>query len=469
MKDLNKLEKHLKGLAEQQESTPPSFVWDEIDKALPKGNERKRRFFLWFLFGISFLGVAVVSKGLFTNQGDIISEQETFIDQTAINSKSELVKEKLITSSYVDNLNNKVKKDQQDIKADTKKAKQLKEAETTKQSKKETFNKSLSKVSADKNEPSHSRPRLFQPSQDVLPFQKEEKNSKSSLSDLKQPQLVTSLEKKKENLISRYNPKVFSTGNLARLALHKSKISNKARPSIPLFDHFKMEEQITMSPNSPESKSKFFIEIGSLIGLHNTHLYNSDSLESYRINTESNWYTWGAKISLGYQLSNAIYLRSGIDFIESRDKFTFEKEFIQLTQSSNSLAFSTVNGTYFNVGDITYRQWTIPLTIGLEKKKGKFIYGFEGTAMFNFSFKAEGKTQIGPNEFSRVEQEDIYKNQLGFGFTGAMIIGTDLNESSSLFVKPSYSRYLSTTTLENSNTESNLSQYFFEFAYRRRF
>ena len=198
--------------------------------------------------------------------------------------------------------------------------------------------------------------------------------------------------------------------SLPRLHSSGLLIENRNIPFLSLA--YELDENLQLLEGAESKNSRVFFEINSLIRIHDIDLGVEASEDSLvRRNTESNWYTWGVKAQIGYQLTKSVFIKSGIDFIESRNKFDFRSEFLL----PSSTQFSSTAFRFFSVGDLSYRQFNIPLTIGLEKANGKLIYGLEGTALLNFSFRAEGKIQTGSESISRVENLDIYKSSLGLG------------------------------------------------------
>lgn len=238
--------------------------------------------------------------------------------------------------------------------------------------------------------------------------------------------------------------------------------NNRNNPS--LTRDYRADKQRILLADNKLKHNHFFFEIGTLLGRHNTNLRSEVSTDLfYRSNSESNWYTWGIKARISYRLLEHFFVKTGIDFIESRDKFDFRSQF--LFPSSNQLSSNAFR--FFSVGDLTYRQLNIPLALSAEKTYGKFFYGLEGTLLFNLNFKAEGKIQTGLESISRVENLNIYKNRLGLGYTGALILGTKLKSNNSLYLRPTYARYMSNTNVANAEVISNLSQFYIEFGLRK--
>ena len=87
-RDLDKL---FKKAEEGFTAEPPSFVWDGIEEDLKKA-KRKRRFFIWFFFGIFAVLVGTIG---FTKFYELNNSERTAQSETA---KYESEKEGIVTS-----------------------------------------------------------------------------------------------------------------------------------------------------------------------------------------------------------------------------------------------------------------------------------------------------------------------------------------------------------------------------------
>jgi len=484
MNDLNKLEKHLKTTTETQKSTPPSFVWDEIDKAIPKKKNNRLRLFICFFFGLVFFAILIFQGQNFTGQKNKIStryysaeQEETLLTEGKTNKLSEskndspVADKNGLAAKVTTNKEIEVKQKQKQIKTNETAPIKVDEINSRASQEKKIPN-SNKPIGGNKPKEQNPNPLLA-----VNDRRNDNMINSNSQSDINTGQLIQQKilsEKtidKVENIVFEnkltLENSFIDIPQIARLDISVQR-SDDRNIKINGFAMYINSGELPV--DEPNQRNKFFLDFGSMIGLHNTHLSQTQSgAAAYRLNTESNWYTWGAKLNFGFKVSKNLYLKTGVDFIESRDKFAFNRDVVQMVPSNDSSIFNTVSGTYFNVGDITYRQWNIPITIGIERESGKFIYGFEGTALYNMRFSSEGKTQVAEADFSRVENEQIFKSKLGFGYSGALMIGAKLNENNILYIKPSYTRYMSNTSLENSPVESKLSLYYLEFAYRKWF
>lgn len=471
MKDIDKLEAHFRAEAEKQASTPPEFIWDEIDKQLPK-KKKKDRLLFWFFLGLSICTIAFFQKDAFISKGQNDLSQSKSLEPTE--------------KRYADEIDNTDKISHNSTNYTENKTIQSSQSETSTTSQIVTSQKDFQQgTSLDNNYENK-----IVPSKSELETKAQRQLSSSTkVTDGSQNTLVESATKDSDKLVQNWNSVAqqstlhsesnlnsnkatqentlpqknglqniseSSISQLSLLAIAQLTIENRSIPNLS-------SDFLSRDIDEPKN-NRFFFEISSLIGSHSTRIRGEESEALvFRRDTETNWYTWGVKARIGYQLPNNFYIKTGLDFIESRDRFRFQESTVQLVATPESLNTTR----FFSIGDITYRQLNIPLGIGVEKTKGKYIYGIEGTALFNVNFRAEGKIQTGPSSISRVENSDLYKNSLGLGYSAALTFGTKLSDRNSLYFRPTYSRYVSTTNLDGTEVTSNLSQFYLEVAFRR--
>ena len=489
MKDFNKLEEHFNSLANEKEATPPPMIWGDIEKQLPK-KKKNRSFFLILMFlGVCFSGVGLFVLRAFDMQEQLNDNLPNDLEgSNTLNRETRPLPNDSVT---INNLENQKKEISSSI---LKNEKLLNNTGSNIKRREELVNRKIDsndkKASDQKLKLNHLNAwnHLKQSYLKNKSLNNSNYNYESSSQQIESPSLVISKtndevssvvfesEESKKELIQ-------ITGRISEEKLNQTKLEKDilelrlpilplielTKKGIPVFKISESWEKEMAIIIEDKSTSNWFFEIGSLIGIHNTHLTPiRDSIVIDRRITESNWYTWGVNASLGYRFSDHFYVKSGISFTESKDKFNFYKEFVELDTTS-AFSFTTTKMAYFNVGDITYRQLNIPITIGGGITNGRFSYGIEGSALFNFKFIPEGKIQVDEMNFSRVENKNIYKSKLGLGFSTSVFLGYQLNESSGLYIKPTYSRYITNTNLATANTTSKLSLYYLEMTYRYRF
>jgi len=475
MKDFNRLEKHLNDLASKQEKNPPAFVWDQIDDKLPKKKKKKKSRFFWFLLlgflitvtagylwintdtnslnsdvptisNDSNLQLVAVEKSVKTNELkeaslDVSKEQGANVPEvkeSLINKNQAVIddKEGNVISKFNDVTSSKVIQKTNEIESRFKE-KSLNNtiSETYNSPGKETFSNSSDQIVLQNPTIGQTIKSINRSSSD-----KEEKINDGKVTLLEIDALASSL------------------------MLLPSTVEN-------LDLDLMIQKPLIQESLDENIERTLFIDFGVLGGIHNTNLTESDSSAMFRKSTESNWYTWGLSTQVGLQLNKNVYLKSGIEYINSRDKFDFERSNVKLeeTPDSSENQFRISRANYYNIGDITYQQFNIPLTIGGEVTKGKYRMGMELTSLFNVKFLTEGKIRTGDLVFSRVQDEQTYKSSLGLGVRAAFTVGMDLSDKSSLYVKPTWSKYIGNTNREGNRVSSNLAQYYLELSLRRRF
>ncbi len=475
MKDLEKLEAHFRSEAEKHGSTPPPFIWDEVNSNLPQEKKKKKRLFYWILLGLSICSIAFLQRDRFITSEQYrihqsqssdssiqhqsnIDSKDKIIDNTVTYHKQSIDGNNSEMSSIVTSTKfNQDQEIQSDLNTktkshyDTKINGGIKSSRLNSSMKSKTSSLEKTIILAEQN--NHSS---------VIKRWDKEENLTAITSSVimhSQNQIATSTE---DIIIGLHNHTVTVLDGLPMLRASPFNLKAPIPPVLPI--EYDLDNSAKPLDGVEQKTNSFFFEISSLIGTHNTDLTSELPVDSfYRSSSETNWYTWGAKVRIGYQLANSFSVKTGVDFIESRDKFNFRGE----TILPSSTQLSTTGLRFFSEGDLTYRQLNIPLTIGIEKTKGKVVFGLEGTLLLNLSFSAEGKIQTGLTTISRVENLEIYKRSLGLGYNGALILGYQISKQNSLYFRPTYSKYLSMTSKEDNDVTSNLSQYYIEIGFRR--
>ncbi len=482
MEDFNKLDKHLNKVAQENEQTPPAFIWNEIDKQLPKKDDRKKAIWFW-LFGIGFL---VVGAGFyfltgFNQEAEGAKITEAYELELAQESKQKATSNDLNPSVPKD-LNKSSTSHSKESQATTEDSRDRTETKTdlinnTKRTNlsstvmndsspgrnnlvvKSENHEGISisdRTTRRKDNMVHSKTKVAKYNATVISGQVLDDYSSSILKQSQSPILVA------DDSAEQLN-----TDPVARLLLED------VHPLSSLLTYPSVGESVTcnlpLSGLEEKKRSKLFLDLNVLAGLHDTAV-GTDSLFSYRAPTESVWYTWGASAQLGYHFSDHLYLKSGIEYLESSNKFYFSIADVYLIQFDSTSVHSSRSerGTYYSRGEQTYKQLNIPLSIGVELQHGRLRWGGEATALFNFRFRSEGKFLAAAKRLSRIEEAGVYKNSLGLGLRAALMVGYDLGSKSTLYLKPTFSKYLSNTNKEM-QAHSELIQYYAEVSYRLRF
>jgi len=485
-KDFDKLDQHFNKLASEQGATPPDLIWDELDKNLPKKKKNSR--WIWMVF----MGIVGLGIFLFIN----IENTQTTLTEVgdSAHHKGQQITDGISTT---DNEENKTQEEKAIFQHDA-----IKETVTQLPSEKDVAIRNHPQTNAEQKKEAS----IFQNMQivtnasmnEIVPqnenvnlhdISKNDKIQKVVIGNRITSNITSTLSNNRGKISNTNNP--FSTGEVIDEQRKESKISLSDSGSTKInrlqlltidlaFVSYEEEVRIAEiltptivkieSPKDEQKKGNWYTDKTALIGIHITNLKNQiNSDRDYRALTERNWYTWGASLQMGYAFKNGLYVQSGIEFIESRDVFEFNGANVLLEDvmdptSQNFAVIENVN--YFNIGDVTYRQYNIPFTLGGEMTKGKFKIGLQGTAIANVLFKAKGKVMTDFMTFSRVEDENIYKSSLGLGLRSAITFGMDISENATLYARPTFSKYLSNTNKAGATHESSLTQYYLEIGCR---
>jgi len=471
MKNLEKLESQFKSGAEKHEVTPPPFIWDAVNKELPKEKANRRGLFFWLLCGTFVSAIALLSIDRFTaveSQSADLSKATEFSAIQPTVSKAKLavnphsnttVDDKIMTESLSGSMEPRVPNTVSS------------QAHATASSSTQNRNDEKARDESDNQSIPTTKQytTLSQGHRKVTDIRSTTPIVHNSSQTDSKP--TNPLGNKNAMTESNTRPTILQKGLNARAEFSLAYVPVAPAMTLPFYRKTLIPSLALVSDYSPSTEknlaqisSGIFYQINTLLGTHDTNLSNVSSGDSfYRNESESNWYTWGAKARVGYQFSNGLMINTGIDFIESRDRFDLRGQ----TLVPTSTQLTTTALRYFSVGDITYRQLNIPLTIGLERVYKRFIYGVQGTAMLNVWFGSEGKIQTGPATITRVEELGMYKNSLGLGYSGSLILGNQITESSTLYLRPTFARYAATTTVDNTYGTSNMIQYYMELGLRR--
>ena len=477
MKNKHNIDEQFKRLANNNDQLPPPDLWEDIEKKLPKPRKNKKYFF-FLLMGLTFIGTTCYFAINNISNKDLLSVNTT----SSVDEKIALQNDEITVNIVRNNrTSNKVndEKSAETIEPQTDNKNQHKNIETGLSS--EQINLTVdNKVylirpkkedeAIDSEEATNKKAGYTQTVSEVskagTKTQKESKNIEtvllipSGVPEENQQQTTN-----KQPLKEETSPSLLKLNTIVALVKNEHFISiAKAEKANPTFN-----SSTKLHPQKKPKKNRLFVDLGGLVGFHNTQVTSTNTRElNYRKNTEKNWYTWGTSLQLGYRLSDKFYVKSGIETLLSRDKFELMQNNVILEDvvDNTVLNYQVTTGTYFNKGDITYRQINIPLTIGCETTLGKLVLGMEATGITNLQYLTEGKIQTGTLTFSKVEDEPIYKKNIGVGLRAAVTVGTKLNQHSSLYLRPTVSKYLNNTNLSTYEVDSELNQYFLELSYR---
>ena len=344
MEDFNNIEKHFKGLSETDSPVPPQEIWENISSDL-KQHKSKNRMVWIFLIPL----LVLVGMGLFVNQIQSGELEKLTKETIELSSKSN---DKASTKSFLSNKNEDFKIDEKldNLKKSNPEVKGINNSQYQGYSNDDKI-RGLQNAKPDHNLKSKSKvlSKAIKAYEDL------------SVKTAAAVQVQTSSEKKEilnfksdllENIPDRnlgFEADKINDGTvLIDVSNETASLQNEMKDLIqvsmikPIPDVYKSENgRIKLlqmeSRNIPEftsqmieplrnAKAHFFINLSLNAGIHNTGLSLKDlEKEDYRSPNETNWYTWGSKIDLGYRFSNHLYMTTGISFFQSKDKFSVSK------------------------------------------------------------------------------------------------------------------------------------------------
>lgn len=224
-----------------------------------------------------------------------------------------------------------------------------------------------------------------------------------------------------------------------------------------------------------------FVELNGLFGMHSKSLdpilsdeIDVEAFKSAREETESAWYNWGGQVHVGLNVNRNFYFGTGLEWSQAKDKFKYEDEgvtkiVIDLDPEGNPIDTSIVNGMFVSTGEVRYNMLDIPVFIGASRSMGSWDLGVEGALLFNLSFSANGKLLGEDFEITRAEQANIYRDKLGFGFRGSVVLRKFLSDGYSFHIKPSLRTSLEHINEENYLLDTRLNMLRLEMGFRRDF
>lgn len=220
----------------------------------------------------------------------------------------------------------------------------------------------------------------------------------------------------------------------------------------------KIEEETTLISKTNQTSivhkrrrksTGYFIEIGGVMGSHRKQFTPETSNTNLRQETEKEWYTWGAYIGAGLKFTDNFYGSAQLNWTQQKDKFSIKRENISKIiiedDKSGSQTVSTKTGTWISEGEINYNTLNGVVLLGYqfldEKKSEIFNLGLESGMMYNMKLNTKGKIAIDDYTVSKVEDENIYKTNLGIGVTAQLVAQINLTDKMSLLVKPYFNTY----------------------------
>ncbi len=467
MSDINKWERSFRNAARQNEVRPPAMVWDKI--AIELDNNNKKRPVIWFL---SILLVVTMTAGtyLLFNQSDANS---------SINGSGNKSTRGLVPSA-------------------TKEAGVLKEIKAGKQLTKEenmiTKNSSETHldnavyVSENRNTKKGSQNHVF-----VLKGKtgKQQQGmihkSATQLPGSNQTAANHTDKTISENVASESHK--WAQNNLQN---DRSFLAKKLSPTQQLASLTAENLALTpfvitplIFPKGVECYSFNrkriipYLEIEGGIGYPVRSMSSNgepSNLLDNRNDTEKPWYSFNASIHGGLILRNNMFIATGFNYTEVKEKFDLIKTgttqiVIDVDPVTNQPTDTTIKtGTYVNSGENRYKMLNIPLTVGYQKRMHNWVISGEIGASYNIALKTSGKILYTDQKVHRLEDLDrLYRKSTGFSVNAAISLQYLLKDRVSVYIKPQYVRYLKDWTQPSLSIAARYDLFNFNVGVRRTF
>jgi len=432
----NDIDKYFKSEKDSEYLDPPAFVWDSLEQDLKK-RKKKKRFFVWWFAGLFF--VLGLSAYLFQKLDLTQVEYSELDNSTKKDSKSDLdvvpqIKSNKMLAETVfqpelpslagsnTDENNAAKSENQ-----TKKSIPLTEF-------KRDLKQNITSNSITQNR-SQSSMNTEDSSKTPL-FSNNEPGSKSITNDIESSS-------QQENASSRelFGQKV-ENDFLIRDVLTVPILEGSQIDLFLFSRNLKKPKHSHLKPTKVNNKKPNTIALAIHLGKPN---FSNVASGQESIPEESDWYSYGLGISYQREITDGLYLRSGINYRQSKRKFNYESEDISLQGYEQRLSTPTIPHEYgrlvsegeqrFSFTDISiglnYEVWSqgVRVSVGMD-------------AILNLQLRSEGKTLDNDQSIIRYTNDDnLYQSSLGVGISPSVNIDFPIHENFNLTLSPRFVSY----------------------------
>ncbi len=456
MKSSNDIEKTLKERIGQDAVNPPEFIWDNIEKDLDE-KPKRRLIFFWFA-GLMMLLIVVMGIYQFSSDSNGLDG----VSQIAVEEQND--QENITSIIEVKDADKKLDPES------NQKSNELSLEENLITEKKESQNV---------NSPESLERELTENRIDQRQINKSYVQNESFNHTVTSGIRTSVTEVDQTELLKDYN--VISKATL------DSKIDSNAMVSISSIDRQKIclefSSEVLLNPELEsgdkeikiDDKKKYFGMLSFSLGRHYKAFQdvNQIPLVIARNETESSWYAWGLNINAGYHLNDHVYLLTGLDFVQSKDRFYYEEEIYSrlVTNSfSNQLDTSFMQGSYFSEGEVRHNSINIPLNIGIHQGFKSFDLGLEFGVLFNLKFSATGKVLQSPTIVSNYNDVGtIYKNSLGLGFSFGLVLSKNLSNGLGINCRPKFRMFMNEINDESYDIQTKMNYFLLDIGLKKSF
>lgn len=162
--------------------------------------------------------------------------------------------------------------------------------------------------------------------------------------------------------------------------------------------------------------------------------------------SETPQFHWNAGLGIGMVFKDRFVLRTGVDHLAVKEKFSHEKEgvvkVIITTYPDGTRDTSVTTGNELYAGKVTHRLMSIPVEVGYQFRQNYWRLGLMAGVHFNLSYKSTGWLRMPDDEILyREDQRGMFKDQLGLGFSGGLVIERLLGDHLGLYARPDFTYY----------------------------
>lgn len=144
--------------------------------------------------------------------------------------------------------------------------------------------------------------------------------------------------------------------------------------------------------------------------------------------------TYLAGLRVSYRLSDRFSLRTGVLYTQIRNQFEYD----QMISPDRTILIRSTN---------QLRLLEVPLLLGYELPGRRFHLALNAGPIVNLSNKASGRYLL-PNQMepASIPEENIYRKNIGIGWTASLTAAYDLGMGNSLLIEPTFKSYPRTFT-----------------------
>ena len=481
MKDKN-LDKKIKALKDYNSELDLDNLWKDLEPeidALNDEDEKDRKpFFWWFLFG----GIIAISSILiFTVQNTSKQEKETVLsslaapyEQTSKNETKRSQENKLLELEERDlsvltpngTETNKLASESTEIILDNSFDSQKRKVNKLSNKKIKTtpklYKEEIIEASTRNNENSN---KLFT---NIQTTTLENKINPVGIKPLASP-VLKSANRNLENVEIQQHSQ-FKEINLIKTEFQMVEPQNTVKPKLPIKKQD--SEKATYHSKSKKPVSIFVgIEGGSFITNKKLSSQENSTYVQLREALETPLETVSTGLTIKAKYASGVYIKSGFQYTQINER---------LNASDTSSLFNEVYGLvawqpnpYMNLNPIydtiynridtiristiynRYKLYDLPINVGYEYEKGKWLVGLEAGVTFNLRLNATG--QILNEQMAFINLNDAestpLKSNVGLGWHMGLKVGYKINDYLHVYTSPKFRSYLQNFSKTESPTE----------------